>query len=80
MTNKQWNTYCSQDWRSDFSGKDDNKDEEECKRHCISSPSCTGIAWASQDKGASNRCVLCHGSMEYGSHPNWITYDKTRGN
>lgn len=80
MENKKWNTYCSQDWSSDFSGHEDNVSEETCKQNCISSASCTGISWASEDKGANNRCVLCRGSMQHSFHSNWITYDKTQSN
>ena len=80
MFHRHLNKYCSQDWRSDFSGHKDNVHEETCKQRCLSSASCTGISWASQDKGASNRCVLCQGMMQYSSNPNWITYDKTISN
>jgi len=76
MTSKKLHSYCAQDWRSDFSRRADNVDEETCIENCMSSASCTGIAWASTDNRASNLCVLCHGTMQHRSHPNWISYDK----
>ena len=75
LKNERLNKYCSQDWASDFFWHQDNVSVNSCRQKCVSSTSCTGISWASEDNGATNRCVLCHGTMQYGTHPNWITYD-----
>jgi len=76
MQSQSSSKYCSQDWDTDYALGQSHVTLDACKQSCVEDSTCTGISWSASH---NNRCVKCHGPMQYAAHHAWDTFDKEAG-
>jgi len=77
MQSQSTSKKCSQDWDTDYSLGQFHVTLDACKQSCVEDSTCTGISWSDSH---NDRCVKCHGPMQYALDYAWVTFDKEAGN
>jgi len=77
MQSQRTSKKCSQDWDTDYGLGQFYVTLDACKQYCVADSTCTGISWSDSH---NDRCVKCHGPMQYAADHAWVTFDKEAGN